>query len=267
MEIVKVTKERMAQILPQNVKDSELSINAKKVLAAIINYHLVNEKVRTTKFLAINNNDLRESSCIGKDYLRSAIQELIECKLIDRKVGKKWTAGEKSQASEYRLNLENLKKPITKPTSEELLDMLFSTPSEPLCIKDSPTNTVTNTISNTVSDTNTKTDTTSNTKSETVIETKTEIKKNNILNTMNKFKELKEYINKQFDNCKTYQESVSKISSIYDWINERYSDSSNVEPLMDYANELINKKLSVYSSPVNVVTTETVQVEDDGLPF
>lgn len=261
MEIVKITKERMAQILPQNVKDSELSINAKKVLAAIISYHLVNEKVRTTKFLAINNNDLRESSCIGKDYLRSAIQELIECKLIDRKVGKKWTTGEKSQASEYRLNLENLKKPITKPTSEELLDMLFSTPSEHLCIKDSPTNTntVTNTISNTVSDTNTKTD--------TVIETKTEIKKNNILNTMSKFKELKEYINKQFDNCKTYQESVSKISSIYDWIHERYSDSNNVEPLTDYANELINKKLSVYSSPVNVVTTETVQVEDDGLPF
>lgn len=264
MEIVKITKERMAQILPQNVKDSELSINAKKVLAAIINYHLVNEKVRTAKFLAINNNDLRESSCIGKEYLRSAIQELIECKLIDRKVGKKWTAGEKSQASEYRLNLENLKKPITKPTSEELLDMLFSTPSEPLCIKDSPTNTVTNTTSNTVSDTDTVSDT--NTKTDTVSDTKSETKTNKN-NTMNKFKELEDFVNDCLNNKKTYQETVSQISSIYDWIHERYSDSSNVEPLTDYANELINKKLSVYSSPVNVVTTETVQVEDDGLPF
>jgi len=150
MEIVKITKERMSQILPQTVKDSDLSVYAQKVLATIINYHLINEKVRTTGFLAINNEDLRKSAGVGKNYVIGALRELIECKLIDRKVGAKWKVGEQKMASEYRLILENLKKPIKKPSSDELLEMLFSTPSEPLCTGDSPTNT--NSISNTISD-------------------------------------------------------------------------------------------------------------------
>ena len=150
MENVKITKERMSQILPQTVKDSDLSVYAQKVLATIINYHLVNEKVRTTGFLAINNENLRKSAGVGKNYFIGALKELIECKLIDRKVGAKWKVGEQKMASEYRLILENLKKPIKKPSSDELLEMLFSTPSEPLCTGDSPTNT--NSISNTISD-------------------------------------------------------------------------------------------------------------------
>ena len=145
----------MSQVLPKTVKDSDLSINAKKVLATIINYYLVRDKVRTTGFLAISNEDLRKSVGIGKEYLESAVQELKECRLVERKAGKKWKAGEKSMASEYRLVKENLTKPIHKPTSDDLLEMLFSTPSEPLCTVDSPTNT------NTVTDTgpNTETDT------------------------------------------------------------------------------------------------------------
>lgn len=166
MEIIKITLERMSQVLPQTVKDSDLSKNAKKVLATIINYHLVNDKVRTTGFLAINNENLRQSAGIGKEYLRAAVQELIECRLIERKAGSKWKEGEPRTASEYRLVKENLTKPIHKPTSNDLLEMLFSTPSEPLCTGDSPTNT------NTVTDTgpNTETDTYSETISDTISE-------------------------------------------------------------------------------------------------
>lgn len=173
MEIIKITQERMDQILPPTVKDSDLSKNAKRVLATIINYHLVNDKVRISGFLAINNEDLRKSAGIGKEYLRAAVQELIECRLIERKVGQKWKAGEKSMASEYRLIIENLRKPIKKPTSDDLLNMLFSAPSEPLCTGNSPTNTTTNTITDTgpdtitYSDTNSETDTDSETTSET----------------------------------------------------------------------------------------------------
>ena len=90
MEIIKITQERMDQILTPTVKDSDLSKNAKRVLATIINYHLVNDKVRISGFLAINNENLRQSAGIGKEYLRAAVQELIECKLIERKVGQKW---------------------------------------------------------------------------------------------------------------------------------------------------------------------------------
>ena len=171
MEIIKITQERMDQILPPTVKDSDLSKNAQKVLATIINYNLVNDKVRSTGFLAINNEDLRKSAGIGKEYLRAAVQELIECRLITRKVGQKWKEGEKSMASEYRLILENLRKPIKKPTSDDLLEMLFSTPLKPLCTGDSPTNT--NTGPDTITDTGpnsvtySETDTDSETTSET----------------------------------------------------------------------------------------------------
>lgn len=161
MEIIKITLERMSQVLPQTVLDSDLSKNAKKVLATIINYHLVNDKVRTTGFLAINNECLRQSAGIGKEYLRAAVQELIECRLIDRKAGSKWKEGEPRTASEYRLVKENLTKPIHKPTSDDLLELLFSTPSKPLCTGDSPTNTntITDTGTNTETDTYSETDT------------------------------------------------------------------------------------------------------------
>ena len=174
MEIIKITQERMDQILPPTVKDSDLSKNAKRVLATIINYHLVNDKVRISGFLAINNENLRQSAGIGKEYLRAAVQELIECRLIERKVGQKWRAGEKSMASEYRLIIENLRKPIKKPTSDDLLDMLFSAPSEPLCTGNSPTNTTTNTGPDTITDTGTNSVTYSDTDSETDTETTSE---------------------------------------------------------------------------------------------
>lgn len=190
MEIVKITEERMSQILPQTVKDSDLSAYAQKVLATIINYYLVNEKVRTTGFLAINNENLRKSAGVGKNYVIGALRELIECKLIDRKAGTKWKAGEQKRASEYRLIIENLKKPIKKPSSDELLEMLFSTPSEPLCTGDSPTNTDTYTETDTYSEANTDSETYSETISDSFPDTDT------LLDT-DTFPEDKEGINKR----------------------------------------------------------------------
>lgn len=181
MEIIKITQERMDQILPPTVKDSDLSKNAKRVLATIINYHLVNDKVRISGFLAINNENLRQSAGIGKEYLRAAVQELIECRLIERKVGQKWKAGEKSMASEYRLIFENLRKPIKKPTSDDLLEMLFSTPLKPLCTGDSPTNTITDTITDTGPDTITYSETDSETDTDSETGTHSEATWNNFV--------------------------------------------------------------------------------------
>ncbi len=245
MEIIKITEERMQQILPQTVKDSDLSTSAKKVLATIINYHLVNDKVRTTGFLAIGNEALRESSEIGKDNLRAAIQELIECKLIERKVGQKWKAGETKKASEYRLNIENIRKPIQKPTSEDLLEMLFQTPLKPLCTKESPTNTYTNT--DTYTNSNTNSDTNTDTNSNIIYNIN---KNNNILGEIgkDKFKLLEEFIEDTFRDKKTYQESVSQIGVIFKWIKDRYSEKHNVEMLTRYANNLISNKLEVFKT-------------------
>lgn len=209
MEIVKITKERMSQILPQTVKDSDLSVYAQKVLATIINYHLINEKVRTTGFLAINNEDLRESAGVGKNYLIGALRELIECKLIERKAGTKWKAGEQKRASEYRLILENLKKPIKKPSSDELLEMLFSTPSEPLCTGDSPTNT--NSILNSISETITDTD--SETISDSVLDTDTFLEK--MVEKPKNLKELNDYfIQRMEEETKGKDLSVDDLNSL-----------------------------------------------------
>ena len=150
MEIVKITKERMQQVLPKTVKDSCLSNQAKKLLATIINYHLVNNKAKEAGFLAINNEELRTSATVGKEYFRAAIQELVECKLIYRRVGKKWSSAEKNTASEYYLIKENLTKPVHKPTTDELLEQLFTSPV-PQNSEIVPTNTIT--ISDTYSET------------------------------------------------------------------------------------------------------------------
>jgi hypothetical protein len=132
-------------------------------LATIINYYLLKEKVKTSKFLAINNEDLRKSANIGKAYLMTAINELTDCNLINRKAGLKWKEGEEKRASEYRLIVENLKKPIKIPSTDKLLESLFETPLEPLSTKDSPTitNTITNTKTNTITKTESKSDSTS----------------------------------------------------------------------------------------------------------
>lgn len=167
MEIVKITKERMQQVLPKTIKDSCLSNQAKKLLATIINYHLVNNKAKEAGFLAINNEDLRASATIGKEYFRAAIQELVECKLIYRKAGKKWSSAEKNTASEYYIIKENLTKPVHKPTTDELLEQLFTSPV-PQNSEIVPTNTITISDTNTItiSETNTISDTDTDTLSE-----------------------------------------------------------------------------------------------------
>lgn len=63
-----------------------------------------------------------------------------------------------------------------------------------------------------------------------------------------KFQLLEEFIEERFKNISTYQETVSQITPILEWIKERYRDSHNVEQLQHYANDLINKKLQVLTT-------------------
>lgn len=63
-----------------------------------------------------------------------------------------------------------------------------------------------------------------------------------------KFQLLEEFIEERFKNISTYQETVSQITPILEWIRERYRDSHNVEQLQHYANDLISKKLEVLTT-------------------
>lgn len=180
MEIIKITEERINQILPQTVKDSTLSNEAKKLLATIMNYYVIHSKVRAEQCLIINNNELREASGIGMDYMLSAKRELVEAQLITIVPGRKRTKGQKGLASQYRLVRENLTKPVRILTAEELLEMAFSTPLKPPCTGNSIVYANIDTNIKTKTETNTQTYTHTDTYLRTDIHTEpdTEVEKN-----------------------------------------------------------------------------------------
>lgn len=121
MKAIKLTDEVMNKVLPQVVKDSvEISEDAKKAYAVILNYHVVLNCVKESGYLVLPNSTFREALSMKQNDLISAIQELIECNLIKREVGKARTKGEASIASKYWIVWDNFGKPIKKPSKEEL---------------------------------------------------------------------------------------------------------------------------------------------------
>ena len=130
---MKITKERVEQILPQNIKETALlSNNAKNVLAMMMHSLLVAKGAQDSGVLVISNNRLRALLEMNRDYMLNAIRELEEYELITRIVGKTRTEGEPSTASEYHFNWDNIyNKPLKKKTSEELFSKFFKTSGTP----------------------------------------------------------------------------------------------------------------------------------------
>lgn len=251
--------EEMFDRLPSNVKDSEvLRIESKKILAALLEL-LLHSEAKNSGIIYVGNGKLRRLSGVGSDNLLSGIQQLEDYELVTRIKGSvRKVQTEKGQASEYRINFKKLKEPIVEKTFDDLFSE-FLEDEESLEKPISTTITTTITTSTTTSNTTANTITTSN--------TNTTAKSNTVdVNNMSKFEELERFVDNCFNNKKTYQEMVSQVAPILDWIHERYSDGSNVEQLQNHANELINEKLSTIPSSVNIITTEAVQVEDK-LPF
>lgn len=130
MKAIVITDERIDYILPQNIKESDvISENAKKVLATIMNYYLVLDKVKQQGYVHLSNQLLRQSVKIKQNDMMTAIQELIDYDLIEREVGKIWTEGQPHMASKYTVKWNNLQKPLKKKTFEELFQD-FLKPSE-----------------------------------------------------------------------------------------------------------------------------------------
>lgn len=134
MKAIKMTEERQNKILPNNIKETDvLSNNAKKTLATIMNYFAILDIAKYSKYLVCPNSVLRKAVGIRNNDLIIAVQELIDCDLIERQVGHKRVEGEKATASVYKVIWENLTKPIKKKnTFEELFSEFLKSSETPL---------------------------------------------------------------------------------------------------------------------------------------
>ena len=179
---MKISQERVEQILPQNIKDTTLlTENAKNVLAVLMHCLLVSKGAEESGFLIKGNKELRELLQMNRDYMMEALRELEEFDLIKRIQGKTRKQGEKAQASEYHFNWDNIfDKPLKKKTSEELFERFRKSSG-------TPSGTTTTITTTTPITTSTKTSTTTSTKTST--ETTTT---NN-----NYFEEFSENVNKR----------------------------------------------------------------------
>ena len=121
MKTIILSDERFRQVLPSCILESELLSNdSKKVLAALINYYFVLDKVVENGYLFITNDDLRNTIQIRKSNMLLAINELIEFGLIEREVGQSRRKGEKATASRYTIIFDNLEKPLKKKNFKDL---------------------------------------------------------------------------------------------------------------------------------------------------
>lgn len=129
MKAIKITDERIEQILPVNIKESDvITKNAKKTLATIMNYFYTLNVVRENRCLMISTDTLRAAVGIKKASMLNALQELIEHDLIIREIGKKWKNGERPVSSKYYVCWENLTKELKKNTAEDMISAFLQVP-------------------------------------------------------------------------------------------------------------------------------------------
>lgn len=130
---MKISEKRMEEILPQNIKDSELlSLASKKVLAALLDWYL-NSEAKTTKVVIISNKVLCSIASVGGTSLQESLRELNDFNLVTRKIGTKL-----GDASKYYINFKNLVKPLQKQTFESL----FSEELEEVKSQENPISTI-----------------------------------------------------------------------------------------------------------------------------
>lgn len=113
----------LLEILPTNIVESEeLSLASKKMLGALIDYYS-HSQAKETQRLFMSNDKICETANFGKSTLFKATRELEIYDLIEKKSGKARTQGQKSEASEYILHIDNFIKPLRKKTFENLMSM------------------------------------------------------------------------------------------------------------------------------------------------
>lgn len=244
---MKITKERVEQILPQNIKETALlSDNAKNVLAMMMHSLLVAKGAQDSGVLVISNNRLRALLEMNRDYMLNAIRELEEYELITRIVGKTRTEGEPSTASEYHFNWDNIyNKPLKKKTSEELFSKFFKPSGTPSGTAITTTITTTTAIAT----------------SSAIASTNTIINSNK--NSIEKKKFTIETFQKEVEpllECKYENELIEKKIDIYQNLKDKKSEIG--ESMYNRCLSYLNRK---YNEMCEVVQAEASTVDE--LPF
>lgn len=118
--MAKTKFEEMFDRLPSNIKETDiLRLPTKKVLAALLEL-LLHSEARESRVIYAPNARLRKLSGISSNDLLPSIEQLIDYDLITRKVGTVRKEGEKSEASEYTINMKKLKEPLVEKTFDDL---------------------------------------------------------------------------------------------------------------------------------------------------
>ena len=166
--MAKTKFEEMFDRLPSNIKETEiLRLPTKKVLAALLEL-LLHSEARESRVIYAPNARLRKLSGISSNDLLPSIEQLIDYDLITRKVGTVRKEGEKSEASEYTINIKKLKEPLVEKTFDDLFsEFLEDEESLEMPINTAITTTITTSNTTTTSSTNSIESTTSTATSST----------------------------------------------------------------------------------------------------
>ena len=150
--MAKTKFEEMFDRLPSNIKETDiLRLPTKKVLAALLEL-LLHSEARESRVIYAPNARLRKLSGISSNDLLPSIEQLIDYDLITRKVGTVRKEGEKSEASEYTINIKKLKEPLVEKTFDDLFsEFLEEEESLEMPINTAITTTITTTTSTTTS--------------------------------------------------------------------------------------------------------------------
>ena len=167
--MAKTKFEEMFDRLPSNIKETEiLRLSTKKVLAALLEL-LLHSEARESRVIYASNARLRKLSGISSNDLLPSIEQLIDYDLITRKVGTVRKEGEKSEASEYTINIKKLKEPLVEKTFDDLFsEFIEDEESLEMPINTAITTTITTSIA---TSTTTATSTTSSIENTTSTET------------------------------------------------------------------------------------------------
>lgn len=119
---MKITEERMNEVLPPNILESELDLATKKVLAALCDWYL-NSPAKESEIVIISNKGLAAIACVGGTQLQKALRQLQDYNLVDRIIGTGL-----GNASQYRINFKQMMKPLKRKTFAELFNLELEEP-------------------------------------------------------------------------------------------------------------------------------------------
>lgn len=114
---MRITEDRMKEVLHPNILESELDLASKKVLAALCDWYL-NSKATESKIVIIDNKKLASIAGVGGTSLQKALRQLQDYNLVERKIGTGL-----GNASQYIINFKQMAKPLKRKTFAELFNI------------------------------------------------------------------------------------------------------------------------------------------------